>query len=327
MHQTAGCPLVVDGVSCGRDTIRSHSIQRRGPISILAENGHLSTLMKHPGSKHTISGFNFTEISGKRASTFPGLCAKHDHVAFKVLEQGPLRPSYQVALRLAEREALYEAVVHGNAALFLAWLTKVPDFEIDIDTSLFEPELENMAFYTGYNWALLGRLNRVSKRSSPRKLFFLSILLDVQLPFTSSGCFCIEVDTNGRKLQKFSMAQRFAYGQLSVLPQEDNTTLLTVSSLGDQNAAVSKGFVRSFSKGQGGEVADSFLNASLNYTEKIFFKSSFLRSLGDEQLSEIQHRADDSDYHLVGVSKPDDAISRDSAISFGGEILKIATNC
>lgn len=326
MQQRSVCLVSENQIRCKEPGIGSHSIQRKGVLSLLEENGHLSSLMLPRGKKKTVTGHDFSDISTKRASVFPGLCSRHDNAVFRPIENGPLVPSYRNSIRIAERETLYEAVTHGNAALFLTWLHSVPSFDFHMDTSSLMPDIENMQFYAGYIWELLDRIARVAKRKSPRKFYYLSILLKGVLPFSSSGCFCIEIDPLGNKLQKFSKPQFFNYAQISVFPQVNDTTLLTVSSLADHNRLVSRNFVKSFFSKSGAKIAGYFLYASLNYTEKVYYRPSYLKCLGQEQLNELVERGDDQHFREVGAEKPSDAISRLGTLTFENELLKYSTN-
>ncbi|PZX19310.1 hypothetical protein LY10_04089 [Planktotalea frisia] len=216
---------------------------------MISESGHVLGFSDGPNATGVHGRKKLVKLSARKASTFPGLCSEHDASVFSNIEKGPLKANYRSALSLSQRCALYEAVVHSDGALFSNWLHAVPRFNFAFDTNIMIPEFENMLHYAGYTWNLVALLSKIERRESIRKLYHLTAIVDEVLPFSGTGCFCIENDFLGRQLQAFNETHnKFAYAQISVLPQVDGTTVVSLASTSDKNKYVSRKFINSFRK-------------------------------------------------------------------------------
>lgn len=327
-HMSGPCPVWVDGEPCGEQTIASHSQQRRGALKEITENGHVVGFSNGPNAKPKRDyELDLVLVSAKKASTFPGLCASHDNLVFRDLENTTLKPVYRTSVRLAERCAFYEAVVHGNGALFLRWLQKVPTYSFPVDMDSQDAEIENMLYYAAYNWKLLRLIGKIEARTSSKKLHYFNAVIDKILPFSATGCFCIENDIEGRKLQSFSKVNhKFSYAQISVTPQSDGTTFFSVSSTNDRDKSASIEFIDSFRRVRSHDLPNAILRTVLNYTENIYFRPSWIKSLRAEQKRKIIDLFDDSTVAEVGVEKPANSIAEPLPVPLEGGTIKASSN-
>ncbi len=77
--------------NCGKRAVDSHTVQKRGPIGLLACCGHVIQLKADfaradlPVTKAELVGVN-------AATTFPGFCPHHDQQVFKCIEEDALDP-------------------------------------------------------------------------------------------------------------------------------------------------------------------------------------------------------------------------------------------
>ncbi len=328
MHRPRTCPVSTNGVSCGHPVIASHSQQRKGPLKEITEAGHVVGFSNGPNAKPSDNRRqDFAKVSAKRASTFPGLCAKHDATVFSEIENKTLNPSYRNSLGLAIRCTLYEAIVHTDAGLFLNWLREVPSFEFWMDPTVYTDELEHMAHYARYNWDLVNLLQRIESKKSTRKLFFYSALIDAALPFSSTGCFCIENDIAGNQLQPFSdFGRKFSYAQLTIMPQSNGTTLLSVSSTNDRDRDSSWRFVKSYAECKAELLPNAILRTALEYTENTYFRPSWINSLNSSQKKLILERFDDRAVFEVGKEKPHASLAAPLDLEISGTRVKFASN-
>lgn len=308
--------------------IASHSQQRKGPLKEITEAGHVVGFSNGPNAKPSDNRRqDFAKVSAKRASTFPGLCAKHDATVFAAIENKTLNPSYRTSLGLAIRCALYEAIVHTDAGLFLDWLREVPIFEFWMDPNIYTDELEHMAHYASYNWDLVNLLQRIESKKSTRKLFFYSALIDAVLPFSSTGCFCIENDISGNQLQPFSdFGRQFSYAQLTIMPQCNGTTLFSISSTNDKDGDSSRRFVKSYADCDAETLPNAILRTALEYTENTYFRPSWVNSLSTSQKKLILERFDDRAVFEVGKEKPHNSLAVPLDLRVSGKRIKFASN-
>ena len=114
------------GTRCDQ-IISAHSIQNKGQLSLIAENGHvyqlgadLSTLKKTGGLPAPM------KIGINKASTFAGFCKLHDNALFEPIDNFPLGlDRHQVAL-YAYRSLCRECFVKENAASVMKKMMAYP---------------------------------------------------------------------------------------------------------------------------------------------------------------------------------------------------------
>jgi hypothetical protein len=106
---------------CKAKPIGSHSIQRAGPLTLLADgSGHVFSLEPHRESGQP-SAARMRRVGTRRASTFPGLCKKHDESLFRPIDREPLsRPTPEQLFLLSYRAVLREHYVGRLSELQLA---------------------------------------------------------------------------------------------------------------------------------------------------------------------------------------------------------------
>lgn len=104
---TGSClhPEANDATCRGKGVIRSHSIQRGGGLSAIAEAGHVltsksSSLQETERRKGKPA---LSRIGLNRASTFPGFCSFHDAQLFRPIERGDIEVNPHTAFLFGYR--------------------------------------------------------------------------------------------------------------------------------------------------------------------------------------------------------------------------------
>lgn len=113
------CLHYSNGLRCN-EIISAHSIQNKGQLNLIAEDGHvyrlnsdISNLKKTNGKPRPM------RVGVKKASTFVGFCKYHDNELFEPIDNFPLAPNkLQVAL-YAYRCLCREYFVKENAAAIM----------------------------------------------------------------------------------------------------------------------------------------------------------------------------------------------------------------
>lgn len=92
-----------NGVLCGKDPIRSHSIQHNGILSLLAENGIVYCLGETTKGKEIFAYDLKNQGISRQASVFKCLCKEHDDLLFADIEKRTFckepRQCFQYALK------------------------------------------------------------------------------------------------------------------------------------------------------------------------------------------------------------------------------------
>ncbi len=103
---------------CDRKSIRAHSIQNRGVLDLLADDGHVAMLVWKPILTDSPEEPDFESVGRKQATTFTGLCGEHDASLFRPIDTGPLDlTDPEHVFLVAYRSVLREAHTQLQAAL------------------------------------------------------------------------------------------------------------------------------------------------------------------------------------------------------------------
>ena len=113
--------------ACSKPPIRAHSIQNATVLNKLCCDGHvIMPRLKAQSTGQT--GVSFELIGRRQATTFTGLCGKHDHAIFDPIDKGPIDGcSEEHLFLLAYRSVLRElhAVLTGAFKIQLGFQEKV----------------------------------------------------------------------------------------------------------------------------------------------------------------------------------------------------------
>lgn len=123
------CLHFVDGNRCN-EIISAHSIQHRGQLRLIAEDGHVYRLSADLSTLRETQGVpRPKKIGVKKASTFAGFCKRHDNSLFKPIDNESLEPhKLQIAL-YAYRCLCREYFVKENAVAVLERMKEHPDLD------------------------------------------------------------------------------------------------------------------------------------------------------------------------------------------------------
>lgn len=88
-HKLNHC-LYPSDPECERKAIRAHSIQNRGVLNLLAEDGHVSMLEAKPILDDVPEVPDFESVGRNQATTFTGLCGEHDADLFRPIDTDQL---------------------------------------------------------------------------------------------------------------------------------------------------------------------------------------------------------------------------------------------
>ena len=323
-----GCGVVEHELLCSESVINSHSLQKKIVLESIAEDHHVLTFSTNRYGRESFRNepTSFVKASTKNASTFRGLCAKHDASLFKRIEIFPLRTNYQTAILLAHRSILFEALEHTKASIWLDWLSEVPKFDFFFDPTSYHDEAENMHFYASYNWELLRRINNVIDRKSVRKFSYVAVEFEGKPDFCATGCFCIELSFSGARLQDFSKSAKFNYAQLVAIPTSKISWVFILSALEDQNKLAARLFLESFLHQPRRMLGESALRATICHTENAYFRPSWIKSMSEKSKTELLARFDYGVDLEVGQVKEPASLSEPLDLKIGAKILNVFSN-
>ena len=148
--------------SCQSGAIRSHSQQKNGCLSRIAENGHVMGICRriaatlYGASSECPPTPSIASIGLQEASTFWGYCNKHDTELFKCLEMKQLqKDDIEQVFALHLRAMSFEHTAQLNQ---MEILRQLPDWEDElvVRDKLFDAD-------SNYRWNLLWRDDKFNK--------------------------------------------------------------------------------------------------------------------------------------------------------------------
>ncbi len=109
------CLHFYDGHRCQK-IISAHSIQKKGLLSVIAQNGHVYTLEAEMSDLRKNAGLPIYKKKGiNKVSTFLGFCKFHDNKLFTAIDDNDLIPTDQQILLYGYRSLARELFVKENA--------------------------------------------------------------------------------------------------------------------------------------------------------------------------------------------------------------------
>lgn len=119
LKQKGRCLHYQAGRRCSR-AIDAHSIQKKGALAPIADNGHVYVMSSNFDDVRRHRGApSYTKQGIQKVSTFRGFCAEHDVQLFHPIDTSPLIPTEQQALLYAYRSLCKETFVKENGLRLL----------------------------------------------------------------------------------------------------------------------------------------------------------------------------------------------------------------
>lgn len=110
LHPSAGLN------DCVGPIVKAHSVQRSGSLSRIAKDGHIYRISNDARTLKRTAGMPAAELVGLNdASTFSGLCARHDNMSFAPVEKHQFHGDREQCFLLAYRAVLRETYVRRSA--------------------------------------------------------------------------------------------------------------------------------------------------------------------------------------------------------------------
>lgn len=272
---------------CEGTPIKSHTVQRAGGLSAIAEGGHVISIKLAFENIFKNSGKLIPEKIGVRfASTFSGFCGRHDSELFRPLEHGSVDFTAENFFLLSLRSIAYELITKECA---LAVISAQREMDRGTPFSTQAAIQNQLAIYEqgtliGLNDAKLwkNRYDEIFRARSFEEFHYYAVVFDGIMPIVGSGAFYPEVDFDGEELQRLGRENQ-AYEHIAInLTSLENKTIVVAGWLGDDGGPASV-FAKSLRKAIGREGVEAVVRLCFEHLENIYFKPTWWSSLGSKQ--------------------------------------------
>lgn len=274
-----------DGKRCKERAIQSHSLQKRGPLASIVEDGHVTKIGPTLRARKTEVRQLFERHGHNRASVFPGFCNQHDAGVFSEIEGAKINLNERIALVFAIRSCTME---HYRKQVMVALQKRIIRF---LETAGRQDGIqENRWILRGASRAVEHGESRVRELFSyfhkglPRNFLYLACRFSEESPFACTGAFEPDRDMDARILflcnplkTKWNFVSIFA-GNVS-----GNFYLFISGVQKYRNHRIDR-FLRSIRPNENDFISKSFTTCAL-HSENVYARSSWIDSL---ELAEIR---------------------------------------
>jgi hypothetical protein len=273
--------------TCSKKVISSHTVQRNGGLSEIAENQHVLSIKKAFSNIERNGGELVPELVGLRsASTFPGFCNAHDTEMFRPVEEPGAQLSKENVFLLSYRAIGYEYVMkqynRANHAVERDNMDRGHEFSKQVMVQNFlDIRLEGVKRALGDIDRWKARYVNAYNANDYSNFHVYGVTFDSVFPFVASGAFMPEYDLTGIPLQKLATSANL--DELAI-----NVTVLggvTVASFGwwgDVDGPSSR-FVHSFATLPDEEKAKKLAVFVFEHLENVYVKPSWWESRPQEE--------------------------------------------
>ena len=195
-----------NAATCSPNIIRAHSVQRKGGLAAIAEDGHVISPKRGVEDIFKNDGKIVPRRQGVNdASTFQGFCGAHDEQLFSPIEKFSITLSKQAAFLLSYRAICYEMFTK-DAALHATEIQRQADkgqpFEMQCETQQYlhmfregvKRGIKDLETWKGkYDAAFL--------TGDYDEFLFYGMRFSTALPIVACGAFHPEFDFKGKNLQ------------------------------------------------------------------------------------------------------------------------------
>ncbi|RSC31568.1 SEC-C domain-containing protein [Agrobacterium sp. FDAARGOS_525] len=274
-----------DSDPCSTTIVRSHTVQKKGGLAAIAEDGHVMTVK--PSMKELIKTQGNPQpqkIGVNKASVFPGFCGRHDTELFKPIEGKSLTLTKATAFLFSYRAIAYErfskeaqlrnidiqreadrghpffkqAMIQTHLATFVAG-AKIGMRDVDAWKTEFDARL------------LSGALD---------DFHYAAVRFDRVLPVVACGAFHPEYDFQGQQLQKLGRTDVDLEHVTITVTTFDAQTILVFGWIGSFDSPA-KAIADSFIAVDDLCKADALVRLLFVHTDNLFLRPSWWEALGD----------------------------------------------
>ena len=278
---------------CKGPVIKSHTVQRKGGLSQIAEDSHVLTVKPAMKGLMESEGESWARPVGiNKASVFPGFCEKHDTALFKPVEGQTLPLDADHAFLLAYRAIAYERFAKDRQVSATELQREMDSGHPFMNQALVQQPLRDVLF--GIRMGL-DDIER-TKAAFDRKLMtgdrsdfhFLAVRFDSLLPLVACTAFHVEQDFEGNEWQRLGHGDA-PFDLITLTITAFQGKAVAVLGWNGETDGPAARFAASFRRVPDLEKADALLRLAFVQTDNLFLRPSWWTALGeDDQKAFVQ---------------------------------------
>ena len=280
--------------NCGHRIVRAHTVQRRGGLAAIAENGHVISARAAAQDRFRNHGaFVPREVGVRSASTFMGFCGTHDNSMFQPVESHsvPLTPKscFLLGFRAVSYELFQKRAVLRSMNILREWDRGKPfEEQCDLQQRIHLHEEGTRRGLADFErWKK--QYDTIFIKERFEQYQFVGVEYSSVLPVVGCGAFHPEVDFAGNPLQMVTRGDApYEHVGLNLTVLNGRSLLVIGSTEGHEGPA--ELFRRSFADVPDEEKANRGIQLAVEHIENIYMKPSWWHSLSDTIRTELVTR-------------------------------------
>lgn len=306
---------------CDRKIISSHTVQRKGGLAAIQEDGHVyGALPEWDGLFDGEAWPPPRRVGNRRASTFPGFCSEHDTVMFKPIEGDTISFDTQSAFLFSFRAVAFElqrklgaiAMIDNMRMLDKGWeFERQAHFQLTLQ--VFRAG-NVIGLRDSKHWKKV--YDDIYRTSAYGKFEYYAIVFDSVLPIVTCGGFAPEFDFDGVALQELSKSIVAEMVTLNITAI-DGRTVAVFGWVGKPDGAAQR-FVHGFARLPEDRKAEALVRVAFEYLENVFMRESWWDGLSSASLAAFNRHREGG---LPMVGRQARALVDDGLVSVTGRVV------
>lgn len=275
---------------CGGKVIDAHTIQRKGPLQKITDSdNHVCHLGASQGQ-----GIVVEEIGWRKASTFPGYCAKHDSEVFDVLERVPFMGTHEQCVLQAYRNVCNELYKKRALIESLEYQRNVIDRGCDTEEQInrqlsVSQNIAGQLKSKGELEVLWRKFEDVVARQQYDRFLSKCYFFKGDLCITSSGALHTEFDFRGKQLMDMwdlnVDAEMLSH---SIMATDDGGAIVFTWPADEKSPA---SVVSTFDEVADEDKGDIFVQYCFLNSENTYFSKAWWEQLGQSRQEQLKRFA------------------------------------
>ena len=300
--------------TCSERIVRAHTVQRRGGLAAIAEDGHVISVESAARDLHRNEGrFVPRRVGVRSASTFMGFCNRHDTEMFRAVETGAVRLNPQACFLLGFRAIAYEHYMKALQQRLMGLIRRT-------DAGLsFEEQCAIQQIAHAFEVGVLRGVEDCTRWKRQYDTMFREERLDGHrfvaveysdiLPVVGCGAFHPEFDFDGNALQRIGHGDaHLEHVTFNLTALNDRSVMILGWTEGNQGPA--EAFARSFRNLSDRQKPSATVQLAFEHMSNVFMKPSWWRNLPDAVSGALIRRMP-SGIGLVGQGRSQDCLQPD----------------
>ena len=300
--------------NCGDKIISAHTVQLRGGIAAIAENGHVVSAKSAAQDLFRNHGaFVPRRVGVRSASTFMGFCDEHDNSLFQPVEKQSVPLTPQSCFLFGFRALSYE-LFSKRAELRSMKIMR----DLDCGKAFEDQCALQQHMHLSEQGAMRGLADGERWKNQYDAIFleerfeeyrFVAVTYSSMLPVVGCGAFHPEFDFAGNALQRISTGTAtHEHVDLNLIVLNDRSVLVIGWTEGHEGPAES--FGRSFADVPDEQKANMGIQLAVEHIENVFMKPSWWDGLSDTVRNALVSRMR-SGIGVVGQDRERDCLRPD----------------